>query len=73
MPRNGEETGVEIKITFDDQQVAAALDELSLDGQGEPRRIGFLEDTTVGSRCRSSTRGSYFESARSTAMTTTLR
>jgi hypothetical protein len=47
MPRNGENTGVEIKVSFD-QQVARALDELGLDGHGEPRRIGFLEDTTVG-------------------------
>jgi hypothetical protein len=47
MPRNGEHTGVEIKISFD-QQVTRALDELGLDGHGEPRRIGFLEDTTVG-------------------------
>lgn len=47
MPRNGENTGVEIKVSFD-QHVARALDELGLDGHGEPRRIGFLEDTTVG-------------------------
>jgi hypothetical protein len=47
MPRNGENTGVEIKVSFD-QQVASALDALGLDGDGEPRRIGFLEDTTVG-------------------------
>src|SRR5215212_660382 len=47
MPRNGENTGVEIKLSFD-QQVARALDKLGLDGHGEPRRIGFLEDTTVG-------------------------
>jgi hypothetical protein len=47
MPGNGENTGVEIKVSFD-QQVAMALDELGLDGHGEPRRIGFLEDTTVG-------------------------
>jgi hypothetical protein len=47
MPRNGEHTGVEIKVSFD-QQVARALDALGLDGHGEPRRIGFLEDTTVG-------------------------
>jgi hypothetical protein len=47
MPRDGENTGVEIKVSFD-QQVARALDQLGLDGHGQPRRIGFLEDTTVG-------------------------
>jgi hypothetical protein len=47
MPRNDENMGVEIKVSFD-QQVTRALDELGLNGQGEPRRIGFLEDTTVG-------------------------
>lgn len=47
MPRTGEETGVEIKVSFD-QQVPSALAKLGLDDHGEPRRIGFLEDTTVG-------------------------
>jgi hypothetical protein len=47
MPRDGESMGVEIKVSFD-QQVASALDQLGLDDHGEPRRIGFLEDTTVG-------------------------
>jgi hypothetical protein len=48
MPRNEEQTGVEIKVSFDGQQVVRALDELGLDDDGEPRHIGFLEDTTVG-------------------------
>jgi hypothetical protein len=47
MPRDGENMGVEIKISFD-QNIARALDELGLDNHGEPRHIGFLEDTTVG-------------------------
>jgi hypothetical protein len=47
MPRNGEETGVEIKVSFD-QQVPRAPVKLGLDDHWEPRRIGFLEDTTVG-------------------------
>jgi hypothetical protein len=48
MPRKGGETGVEIKISFDDQQVAAELAGLGLGGDSERRSIGFLEDTTVG-------------------------
>jgi hypothetical protein len=54
MPRTGEQTGVEIKVSFDDEQVARALMVLGLDDKGEqgetgePRRVGFLEDTTVG-------------------------
>jgi hypothetical protein len=47
MPRDGESTGVEIKVSFA-QRVTRALDELGLDGHGEPRRIGFLDDTTIG-------------------------
>jgi hypothetical protein len=47
MPRDGEHTGVEIKVSFD-QEVARALDRLGVAGHGQPRRIGFLEDTTVG-------------------------
>lgn len=47
MPRDGENTGVEIKISFD-QHIARTLDQLGLDNHDEPRRIGFLEDTTVG-------------------------
>jgi hypothetical protein len=40
--------GVEIKFSLSDQQVAKALDKLKLVGDGDPRRVGFLEDTTVG-------------------------
>jgi hypothetical protein len=47
MPRHGTEMGVEIKVSFD-RQVPSTLVKLGLDDQGESRRIGFLEDTTVG-------------------------
>jgi hypothetical protein len=47
MPRNGTETGVEIKVSFD-RQVPSTLGKLGLDDHGEPRHIGFLEDITVG-------------------------
>ena len=47
MPPHGEDTGVEIKVSFD-QQITSALLVLGLEGHGEPRRVGFLEDTTVG-------------------------
>ena len=40
--------GVEIKVSLSDRQVAKALEVLELDGNGEPRRAGFIEDTTVG-------------------------
>jgi hypothetical protein len=40
--------GVEIKVSLSDRQVAKALESLELDGNGEPRRVGFIEDTTVG-------------------------
>jgi hypothetical protein len=40
--------GVEIKFSLSDRQVAKALKALKLVGDGEPRRVGFLEDTTVG-------------------------
>jgi hypothetical protein len=73
MPRNEDQTGVEIKVSFDDQQVVRALDELGLDDDGEPRRIGFWRTPPSASRSLFSTRGSCFESARSTTMTTTRR
>jgi len=40
--------GVEIKVSLSDRQVAKALEALELGGNGQPRRIGFIEDTTVG-------------------------
>ena len=40
--------GVEIKVSLSDRQVARALEVLELGGNGQPRRIGFIEDTTVG-------------------------
>jgi len=40
--------GVEIKVSLSDRQVARALEVLELGGNGQPRRIGFVEDTTVG-------------------------
>jgi hypothetical protein len=40
--------GVEIKVSLSDRQVARALKVLELGGNGQPRRIGFIEDTTVG-------------------------
>jgi hypothetical protein len=36
MPRDDENMGVEIRVSFD-QQVTTALDTLGLDGHGEPR------------------------------------
>lgn len=40
--------GVEIKVSLSDRQVPKALEALAPGGNGEPRRVGFVEDTTVG-------------------------
>jgi hypothetical protein len=40
--------GVEIKVSLSDRQFARALKVLELGGNGQPRRIGFIEDTTIG-------------------------
>ena len=40
--------GVEIKVSLGNRHVARALEVLDLGGNGEPRRIGFIEDATVG-------------------------
>lgn len=40
--------GVEIKVSLGRTEVALALDRLGLGGAGQPRSIGFLEDSTVG-------------------------
>ncbi len=40
--------GVEIKVSVGGRDVARALDALGLDPGGQPRRIGFVEDATVG-------------------------
>jgi hypothetical protein len=63
--------GVEIKVSLSDHQVTRALEVLELGGNGQPRRIDFIEDTTVGSSSPCSTRASSSESARSTTETTT--
>jgi hypothetical protein len=40
--------GVEIKVSLGRTEVAPALDRLGLGGGGQPRGIGFIEDSTVG-------------------------
>jgi hypothetical protein len=40
--------GVEIKVSIGGPEVATALDALGLGGNGQQRRIGFIEDSTVG-------------------------
>jgi hypothetical protein len=40
--------GVEIKVSLSERQVPRALEVLDLGRNGQPRRIGFIEDTTVG-------------------------
>ena len=42
--------GVEIKVSLSDRQVARAVKVLKLGGNGKPRTIGFIEDTTVGAQ-----------------------
>jgi hypothetical protein len=64
--------GVEIKVSLSDRQVARALEVLELGGNGQPRRIGFIEDTTVGVELPCSIRASSSGSARSRTGMTTL-
>lgn len=40
--------GVEVKVSIGGQQVATALAALGLGQGGQPRRIGFIEDVTIG-------------------------